>query len=114
MSASSAVWCGVDVGGHRKGFHLAAVDTTAPLDAPRTGLDGAGAVEWIIRFSPAATAVDSSISAAPTGRSSRAGERRMRVRLAATFGRLQSSRQSWRDRTPYGWITHGFQLYEAL
>src|SRR5262245_32065702 len=115
MSASSAVWCGVDVGGHRKGFHLAAVDATALLDASRTGLDVAGAVEWISRFSPTATAVDSPICAAPTGRSSRAGERRMRHEVGCNIRPTPALEVLLaRPDELYGWIANGFQLYEAL
>jgi predicted nuclease with RNAse H fold len=115
MSRSTVVWCGVDVGGPRKGFHLAAVDTTELLGAPRTGFDVAGAVEWIAEFSPAVTAVDSPICAAPKGCPSRAAERLVPREVGCNI-RATPEPEVFLARPDdlYGWIIHGFQLYNAL
>jgi predicted nuclease with RNAse H fold len=115
MNEWSGVWCGVDVGGRRKGFHVAVVDAVRVLQAPSTGLDVAAAVEYIGRFSPVLTAVDSPICAAPAGHSSRTGERRVLPEVGCNIRPtpdLDTIRQ--RPDDLYGWITHGFELYEAL
>ncbi len=115
MSQRPHVWCGVDVGGHRKGFHLAAVNAGGLLDAPKAGFRVVDAVEWLARFGPAMAAVDSPICPAPPGFLSRAGERRVPTQVGCNI-RATPDLATIQARTDdfYGWITHGFVLYEAL
>ena len=115
MSQRPHVWCGVDVRGHRKGFHLAAVDAGGLLDAPKAGFRVVDAVEWLARFSPAMAAVDSPICPAPPGFLSRAGERRVPTEVGCMI-RATPDLATIQARTDdfYGWITHGLVLYQAL
>ncbi len=105
-------WAGVDVGGRRKGFHLALIEQgrLVVLEAVQAPADAA---RWLKERDPEVVAVDSPRRAAPDGERSREGERRLAwevcgIRYTPDRARLSS------NRTYYEWIFNGFDLYEQL
>jgi len=110
-------FAGVDVGGRRKGFDVAVLETGEPvtLSCPPVRLRTAEAVIAFLReWKPRLVAVDSPISAAPDDARSRDGERAL---ASAVCGiRFTPDRTSLASRTDgyYEWILHGLELYEGL
>src|SRR5438093_12988976 len=72
---ASMVWAGVDVGGRRKGFHLAVVDGERLHAGPVRVASVRDAVRWLRWRTPRLVAVDSPRSPAPDGLRSRPEER---------------------------------------
>jgi predicted nuclease with RNAse H fold len=105
------MWAGVDVGGRRKGFHVAVLDDGALREL--ANLKRAGdVVTWLGERSPRVVAVDSPIAAAPDGAVSRACERR--VARAICGIRYTPERSQLAGNAYYEWVEHGLELYEAL
>jgi predicted nuclease with RNAse H fold len=112
-SALTASWAGVDVGGRRKGFHVAVVDRERVLELVTIERPDEVA-EWLSARRPDLVAVDSPRSAAPLGESSRQGEREL--------ARARVCNIRWTPDKPglasnpvyYEWIIHGLELYDAL
>ena len=106
-------WAGVDVGGRRKGFHVAVIDSVgveleASLRTPRE------VASWLAEAGPCLVAVDSPLSPAPPGESSRAGEREL-VQAPVCHLRYTPDRAGLSENPRYyEWIEHGFELYAAL
>jgi predicted nuclease with RNAse H fold len=106
-------WAGIDVGGRRKGFHLAVVDERGLVDGPRRAGSVADAVRQIGEHNPALTAIDSPIVPAPRGHRLRECERRLSqeicgIRWTPDLPSLEA------NRGYYGWVLHGLELYLAL
>jgi predicted nuclease with RNAse H fold len=107
------LWAGVDVGGRRKGFHVAVISNTSLVDlnalpAPRE------VVAWLAEHGPHLTAVDSPLGPAIEGERSRAGERAL-VAAGVCSLRYTPDRQALAANPMYyEWIAHGFELYQAL
>jgi predicted nuclease with RNAse H fold len=105
------MWAGVDVGGRRKGFHVALVDERrlrglAHLSRP----DAISA--WLEERAPSVVAVDSPMVTAGEGAASRECERRLAravcgIRYTPARARLTGNRY-------YEWIENGLRLYETL
>jgi predicted nuclease with RNAse H fold len=106
-------WAGVDVGGNRKGFHLAVVDHRRLVAGPTHAASPAAAVTWLSEHRPALVAVDSPISPAPDGRTHRACERQLR-REVCGIRWTPDTRSLEANPGYYGWILHGFELYQVL
>jgi predicted nuclease with RNAse H fold len=105
------MWAGVDVGGRRKGFHVAIVDDDGLRDLAR--LRGPGDVAaWLGERAPRVVAVDSPIAPAADGRASRACERRLARTICGI--RYTPERARLAGNAYYEWIEHGLELYEAL
>jgi predicted nuclease with RNAse H fold len=107
-----SVWAGVDVGGERKGFHAAVVDSES-LQARHRSQSAEALVEWLLPWRPRLVAVDSPVSTAPAGLSSREGERLL-VRagicgIRYTPGQVEVDRNDY-----YEWIRNGLRLYSTL
>lgn len=107
------LWAGVDVGGRRKGFHVAVIQAQRLVELRNFG-DASELATWLHEFNPSLVAVDSPLSPAPDGERSRAGER------ALVAARICSIRYT-PDRSGlasnpkyYEWIEQGFRLYEEL
>ena len=111
---AARVWAGVDVGGRRKGFHLAVVDDGARLlDGPARLLTPREVVDRLRRWRPRLVAVDSPRVPAPAGACSRACERAFaRARICSL--RYTPDRQAIRANPYYEWIARGLALYTAL
>jgi predicted nuclease with RNAse H fold len=107
-----AVWAGVDVGGRRKGFHLALIDEQRVRAGPVRKATVAEAVRWLRWRAPDLVAVDSPIEPAPDGMRSRPEERllaRSVCHIRYTPPRSALSRSRY-----YEWILRGLALYAAL
>jgi predicted nuclease with RNAse H fold len=109
------VWAGVDVGGRRKGFHVAVVDARLHVTTERV----AGAVrcaELLAARSPAAVVgVDAPPGWAEPGASSRAGERAFaRARVCGIRFTPDEATAAHRTDRYYEWVEHGLELWAAL
>jgi predicted nuclease with RNAse H fold len=113
MTASLDRWAGVDVGA-RKGFDVAVLDRTGLVAGPSRITTVADLVRWLRDQCPGIVAVDSPRSPAPAGDLSRQGERNL-VR-AGVCGIRYTPNESVlaKNRTYYGWIANGLELYAAL
>jgi predicted nuclease with RNAse H fold len=106
------VWAGVDVGGRRKGFHVALVDSDRLRAGPARLATVSETVRWLKWRSPRLVAVDSPCVPAPDGFRSRPEERELarsicRIRYTPEAARLARNRY-------YEWIVRGLALYAAL
>ncbi len=109
-----AVWAGVDVGGRRKGFHIALVDDADHLVGLRAIPIAQEVARWLADHRPQLVAVDSPLTAAPDGEKSRAGERELVAARVCNL-RYTPDRQRLADNPAYyEWVEHGFELYAAL
>lgn len=106
---------GIDVGGPRKGLHLAAVNCSGVR-----GLEGNISVEraaqLVAELAPEVVGIDSPLTAAPVGESSRADEREF---ARAGICGIRYTPDEATIRRPhrsdyYGWIVHGWELRDAL
>jgi len=118
---TSPVWAGVDVGGRRKGFHVAVVDGRRLVAGPVRLPGPAAVVEWIGPWRPLVVGVDSPCSLAEEGKTMRDCERLFSPRTlcgirptpsASTLARQRRKRGA--AATYYEWIEHGLELYAAL
>jgi predicted nuclease with RNAse H fold len=106
-------WAGVDVGGRRKGFDVAVVDTERVVAVGRRRPHPLGILAYLAEYRPHVVAVDSPCCAAPPGTRSRVGERRL---SQAVCGIRFTPSQAVLDEgnAYYEWIVHGLELYRAL
>lgn len=106
-------WAGVDVGGRRKGFHVAVVDGDRLLAGPVRLKEPKEVVEFLREWKPRRVAVDSPRSPAPDGQLSREGERCL-AREVCGIRYTPDRRRLEANRTYYGWILQGLELYATL
>lgn len=105
------MWAGVDVGGRRKGFHVALVDHHALRGLAHLG-HPEDVAAWLGERAPRVVAVDSPIAPAPDGASSRPCERRLARAVCGI--RYTPERARLAGGAYYEWVEHGLELYEAL
>ena len=105
------MWAGVDVGGRRKGFHVAVLDDGALREL--ANLKRAGdVVAWLRERTPRVVAVDSPITAAPDGAASRACERHLTRTICGI--RYTPPRSQLAGNAYYEWVENGLELHDAL
>jgi predicted nuclease with RNAse H fold len=106
-------WAGVDVGGRRKGFDVAVVDTRRLVAGPARLPDAAGVVAFLADQRPRVVAVDGPRTAAADGAASRGCERSL---ARSVCGIRYTPSHAVLDRgDPYHeWIRNGLELYAAL
>ena len=109
---ASMLWAGVDVGGRRKGFHLAAVDGERLHAGPVRVSGVRDAVRWLRWRAPRLVAVDSPRSPAPDGLRSRPEERLLASNVCGI--RFTPERALLGRSRYYEWILRGLELYAAL
>ena len=102
----------MDVGGRRKGFHLAIVDDARLRAGPVRVAGVREAVRWLCWRSPRLIAVDSPRAPAPTGDRSRPEERLLARSVCGI--RYTPERALLRSSRYYAWILNGLALYAAL
>jgi predicted nuclease with RNAse H fold len=104
------MWAGVDVGGRRKGFHVAVVDAGGLVFGP----EQAGRPTDVVQLVRSAelVAVDSPRSPAPDGERSRSCERDVAQVVCGI--RYTPERALLDGNAYYEWILHGLELYAAL
>lgn len=106
------IWAGVDVGGRRKGFHVAAVGRASLVAGPVRLAGADQAVKWLVERGPALVAVDAPRSPAPPGSRSRPEERALARAICSL--RYTPDAASLAGNAYYEWIVAGFELYQAL
>lgn len=112
VASAEAVWAGVDVGGMRKGFHLALVDSERLRAGPVRVAGVEQAARWLLLCSPRLVAVDSPCSPAPEGCRSRPEERELARRICGIRYTPEQARLARGGY--YEWVRHGLALYRAL
>ncbi len=106
------MWAGVDVGGRRKGFHVAIVSDGGLVAGPERRGRVVEAAAWLRAHGPELVAVDSPRSPAPDGSRSRSCERDLARAVCGI--RYTPERALLADNPYYEWILRGFELYELL
>jgi len=104
------VFGGVDVGGRRKGFHVAVVDEDRLVVGPTRAATAAQVVELVAAAD--LVAVDSPCAPAPDGLRSRPCERDLARAVCGI--RYTPARALLEDNPYYEWILNGFELYVEL
>jgi predicted nuclease with RNAse H fold len=104
---------GVDVGGRRKGFDVALVDSRR-LIGLWGGLDRRSVVAIVHDVRPAMIAIDGPRSCAPDGENARACERRLaraicRIRWTPDERRVRAGAAAY-----YEWVVEALALFDAL
>ncbi len=106
-SVTRYLWAGVDVGGRRKGFHLAVVGRGGLVALERC----ATPAELVRRLPPVRlVAIDAPRELAPSGERSRPDERA----LAHAVCGLRYTPDRIDGNPYYEWIEHGLELYALL
>lgn len=105
------MWAGVDVGGRRKGFHVALIDGRALRGLAHLERPGDVAA-WLAERAPVIVAVDSPIAPAPHGAASRACERSLARTICGI--RYTPDRARLAGNPYYEWVEHGLELYQTL
>jgi predicted nuclease with RNAse H fold len=104
----------VDVGGSRKGFHLAVLDAAGRLVVAGERITTArGVVERLRPLAPVLVAVDAPRRPAERGERSRACEREF-VRASICALRFTPDLREIRSNPFHEWVLRGLELYAAL
>jgi predicted nuclease with RNAse H fold len=104
-------WLGVDVGGKRKGFDIALIDNRWVL-ALAGHLRREAVIDLVARGRPTVVAIDSPRCCAPTGQTTRAGERQLAKSICGI--RWTPDERQVHARAYYAWIVEGLLLFDAL
>lgn len=102
-------FAGVDVGGEKKGFHIALTDGHAILEIAAE-LSLPQAIEWLAERSPAVVAIDAPPQALIQGPETRAAERA----LSQAGFRIQWTRRQGTGLPAPEWMNHGAALWHEL
>jgi predicted nuclease with RNAse H fold len=114
MRSDPTCWAGVDVGGRRKGFHLAVLDAGGRLVVAGERIATSRAlVDRLRSLRPALVAVDAPRRPAEPGARSRACERRF-VRAGICALRFTPHLAELRANPFHGWVLNGLELFAAL
>ena len=109
-----ASYLGIDVGGQRKGFHLASISPAQPVSDPVNLADVTQVVAYVEQVTPAVIGIDSPKRCADPGESSRADERQFRSAGICAI-RWTPDEKSVSNGGPYfEWVRNGLALYRAL
>jgi predicted nuclease with RNAse H fold len=122
---AQTAWVGIDVGGIRKGFHVAVVQAGAgdvrahDLGVRFREFDGRSAVQrtidWAVAQDPARVAIDAPAAWAPADRLSRPEEAAFaRAGICAIRFTPPAAAAAARTDDYYGWIEHGLELWTGL
>lgn len=106
-------WAGVDVGGERKGFHVAVLDTTGLIVGPANVKTTGDVVALLRDVTPVVIGIDSPRRPADPGGKSRPCEREL-VTAVCGIRYTPDADTITSGGTYYQWIRNGFALYEAL
>ena len=106
-------WAGVDVGGRRKGFHVAVVDDDLTIRLHRASSPSAAA-ELLGAIAPKVVGIDSPRAWADAGDRSRACERAFAAaRICGIRFTPDAATAAARTDTYFEWIEHGLELWAA-
>ncbi len=114
MSADQNRFAGIDVGGRRKGFHLAVIEGARVVGLEEYRGVG-GLVERLVEVGPQAVGIDSPPEWAPDGEKSRPAEREFVGRKVCGI-RYTPDRAAAEAHAGnyYEWIFNGMALWEGL
>jgi predicted nuclease with RNAse H fold len=121
VRSAADCWAGIDVGGRRKGFHVAALardpSTLYVVAGPARLATPNAVIDWLRTWSPRLVGVDAPRRLADD-RTRFDGERRLarevcHLRYTPTRAVLERQRHGSAP-TYYEWIEHGLELYAAL
>jgi len=110
-------WIGIDVGGRRKGFHVAGVDGALRTElAAFAGPDAVARVAgWAEARQPSRIAIDSPATWALEGEGSRPCEREFaRARICGIRFTPDERTAAARTDGYYEWIAYGLELWEEM
>jgi predicted nuclease with RNAse H fold len=108
----NARYAGIDVGGRRKGFHAAGVTAAEVVVGPQRLARVEEVLRWLDALGPSVVALDSPMTCAPPGATSRAGERALMKEVCGI--RWTPDETKLEGNPYYEWIVCGRELYEAL
>jgi predicted nuclease with RNAse H fold len=108
------MWAGVDVGGRRKGFHVAAVDERKLVAWPVRLPEPPDVADWLSSKKARLVAVDSPLSAAPHGLRSREAERELVLAEVCNIRYTPDEAGLGANPSYRGWVDRGFELYRDL
>lgn len=107
------LWAGVDVGGHRKGYHVAVVGDRGLVAGPERITIASDVIGWLSQHQPAVVALDSPRSYAAAGETRREAERLFAAARICGI-RWTPDEERVRGNDYYGWIVNGRRLYDQL
>ncbi|MGA1213285.1 MAG: DUF429 domain-containing protein [Solirubrobacterales bacterium] len=107
-------WAGVDVGGKKKGFHLAVIEGNRVTELERYP-DAQTLASHLIALKPEAIGIDSPSDFAPPGQKSRPQEREFAAKKICGI-RYTPDRATCEAHpgTYYEWVFNGMELWDAL
>ena len=106
-----SVWAGVDVGGRRKGFHVALIGRRRLLHLERAS-SAATAAALLRAHRPVLVAVDGPRRAAATGRAR--DDEIAFARAGICHIRFTPTARVVRSNPHFEWVCHGLELYELI
>ena len=107
-------WAGVDVGGKRKGFHLAVIDGSRVTELEHYP-DAQTLANHLIKLKPQAIGIDSPQEWAPSGQKSRPAEREFAAKKICGIRYTPSlTTAQAHPGTYYEWIANGMELWNRL
>ncbi len=111
---SEGPWAGVDVGGRRKGFHLAVIEGDRVTELDHYA-DAASLAAHLIALKPRAIGIDSPPEWAPLGQKSRPAEREFaRKKICGIRYTPDLATAQAHPGTYYEWIFNGMELWGYL
>lgn len=113
------VWAGVDVGGARKGFHAAVIDSRSAVAGLGHLPTAAAVAVWLEPWAPRLVAIDSPCALAESGQTMRECERGFHAAGICGIRPTPSPETLARQKrgpspTFYEWIENGLALYAVL
>jgi hypothetical protein len=103
---------GIDIGGRRKGFHVAAVTGAEVVAGPQGIPIGDHVVQVLKELDPVVIALDSPRTCSPPGENSRQGERDLNREICGIRWTPEEAKLA--GNPYYEWIVCGRELYDAL
>ena len=114
MTKGNGPWAGVDVGGRRKGFHLAVIEGDEVTELEQYP-DAQTLADHLIALEPEAVGIDSPSEWAPVGQKSRPAERQFAARKICGIRYTPDlATAAAHPGTYYDWIFNGMELWDAL
>lgn len=113
MRTDPTCWAGVDVGGRRKGFHLAVLEAGGLSVAGERIATAREVVARLLPLAPSLVAVDAPRRAAEPGQRSRACEREF-VRAGLCALRFTPDLHELRSNPFHEWVLQGLELFALL
>ena len=113
-ASTGGPWAGVDVGGRRKGFHLAVIEGDRVTELEQYP-DAHTLASHLIELKPQAVGIDSPPEWAPEGQKSRPAEREFaKKRICGIRYTPDRATAQAHPGTYYEWVFNGMELWDAL